>query len=103
MKAIKNDKDKIRMDLLPPKALEGIARAMTYGSIKYADYNYKNGDGLEWRQPYAAMLRHLNKWNDGEDIDPESGEKHLYHAGACIVMLIDLIDSQKGKDTRYKQ
>jgi len=100
--AIKNDKDKTRMDLLPPKALEGIAKIFTFGAKKYNDYNYKNGDGLDWDRPYAAMIRHLNAWNDGEDLDPETGQSHLYHAGCCIMMLIDLVDSEIGKDTRFK-
>jgi len=100
-KATKNDGGKTRMDLLPPKALEGIAKIFTFGAKKYNDYNYKNGEGLDWDRPYAAMIRHLNAWNDGEDIDPESGQSHLYHAGCCIMMLIDLVDSHKGKDTRF--
>jgi len=100
--AVKNDRDKTRMDLLPPKALEGIAKIFTFGAKKYNDYNYKNGEGLDWSRPYAAMIRHLNAWNDGEDNDPETGQSHLYHAGCCIMMLIDLVDSEKGKDTRFR-
>jgi len=99
--AVKSDKDKTRMDLLPPKALEGIAKIFTFGAKKYNDYNYKNGEGLDWSRPYAAMIRHLNAWNDGEDKDPETGQSHLYHAGCCIMMLIDLVDSEIGKDTRF--
>jgi hypothetical protein len=89
------------MDLLPSKALIGIAKAMTYGARKYSDYNFKKGKGLEWRQPYAALMRHMVAFWDGEDIDPESGLPHIYHIGACAVMLIDLIDSNRGKDTRF--
>jgi len=100
--AIKNDIDKTRMDLLPPKALEGIAKIFTFGAKKYNDHNYKNGKGLDWDRPYAACMRHLNAWNDGEDIDPESGKSHLYHAGCCIMMLIDLVDSNIGDDKRYE-
>jgi len=101
-KAIKNDNGKTRMDLLPPKALDGIAKIFTFGAKKYNDYNYKNGKGLDWCRPYAALMRHMIAWNDGEDIDQESGESHLYHAGCCIMMLIDLVDSEIGKDTRFK-
>ncbi len=100
--AVKKDKGKVRMDLLPPKALIAIAKIMTYGATKYSDFNYKKGKGLEWRQLYAACLRHLNAWNDGVEEDEETGESPLYHAGCCIMMLIDLIDSKKGKDTRFK-
>ena len=99
--AIKYDKDKPKMSLLPPKALRGIAEIMTYGAKKYNPHNYKLGKGLDWDQMYSACLRHMNAWNDGEDIDPESGRPHLYHAGCCLVMLIDLVDSKIGKDTRF--
>jgi len=100
--AIKKDKNKPRMDLLPPKALVAIASIMTYGATKYANHNYKLGKGLDWNRPFAACLRHLNAWNDGEDNDKETGQSHLYHAGCCIMMLIDLVDSKIGKDTRFK-
>jgi len=101
-KAVKNDDNKTRMDLLPSKALEGIAKIFTFGAKKYNDYNYKNGKGLDWNRPFAACLRHLNAWNDGEDLDKESGKSHLYHAGCCIMMLIDLVDSNIGDDKRYE-
>ncbi len=101
-KAVKNDIDKTRMDLLPPQALEGIAKIFTFGAKKYNDYNYKNGEGLDWNRPYAACLRHLNAWNEGEDNDKESGQSHLYHAGCCIMMLIDLVNNGIGKDTRFR-
>jgi len=102
--AVKNDKDKPRMYLLPPKALLGIAKIFTYGAKppKYSEHNYKLGKGLDWDRMYSACLRHLNAWNDGEDIDRESGKPHLWHAGCCIMMLIDQTESKVGKDTRFK-
>ena len=101
-KAIKNDKDKPSMALLPSASLLGIAKVFTYGETKYHAYNYKTGRGLDWDRPYSACLRHLNAWNGGEDNDRETGYSHLDHAGACIMMLIDLVESGIGKDTRFK-
>jgi len=100
--AVKKDSDKPRMDLLPPKALIGIAKIMTYGISKYNPHNYKHGKGLDWHRPLSACLRHLTAWNAGEDNDKETGQSHLYHAGCCIMMLIDLVDSKIGKDTRFR-
>jgi len=100
--AVKFDNGKPRMDLLPPKALEGIAKIFTFGAKKYHDFNYKTGKGLDLNRPLAACYRHLNAWNEGEENDPESGQSHLYHAGCCIMMLIDLVDSNIGRDTRFK-
>ena len=100
--ARKKDFGKPRMDLLPSNALFGIATIMSYGATKYNPHNYKQGKGLDWDRLYSACMRHLVAWNAGEDKDPESGASHLYHAGCCIMMLIDLIDSKKGKDTRFR-
>lgn len=101
-KAVKYDTVKPRLDLLPPTAVWGIGEALTYGAKKYADFNYKRGDGLDWGRVFAANIRHLNQWNGGEDLDTESGLNHLKHAGACNAMLIDLVESGIGKDTRFK-
>jgi len=101
--AVKNDKDKPSMALLPPSALFGIAKVFTYGETKYHAYNYKSGNGLDWDRPYSACLRHLVAWWGGGDNDRETGYSHLDHAGACIMMLIDLERSGIGRDTRFQK
>lgn len=103
-KAVKNDKDKPMMYLIPPKALIPIAEVMTYGAKppKYSEFNYKMKGGLDWDRLFSASIRHLMAWNDGEDMDPESGFNHLAHAGCCVMMLLDLVNSKIGKDTRFK-
>lgn len=101
-KAIKHDKGKPRMDLIDPYGEIGEAKAMGHGANKYHDFNYLSGEGLQWGQLYAACRRHLNAWKRGEDLDKESGLPHLYHAKACIGMLIGLIERGKGLDNRFK-
>ena len=101
--AVKADHGKPAMMLFPPKALWGITEAMTFGVGKYEDYNYKLGKGLDWSRPFNAGIRHLTQWNNGQDFDIESGLPHLYHAGASVAMLIDLVDSGIGKDDRFKE
>ena len=103
MKAIKHDQGKPRMDLLPAHAMFGIAEALTYGIKKYSAFNYKKEKGLNWSQVTAALLRHLFAWLGGEEVDKESGLKHLWHVGACCVMLIDLTESKIGLDDRFKK
>jgi len=102
-KAVKNDRDKPKMALVPSKAIYGIAQVFTYGERKYHAYNYKSGNGLDWDRPYNATQRHLIEWNGGRDIDMESGYKTLYHAGCSLMMLIDLVESKIGKDTRFQR
>jgi len=99
--ATKKDHDKPSMALLPPSALYGIAGVFSYGEQKYHAYNYKSGKGLDWDRPFSACLRHLVAWNEGEEDDRESGKSHLFHAGCCIMMLIDLVENGIGKDTRF--
>ena len=88
--AIKKDLGKPQIHLIPTQALLGIAKVMTYGIGKYSEYNYRNGKGLNWMRVYDALQRHLIAWVSGETYDKETGENHLYHAGCCLVMLIDL-------------
>jgi len=103
--ATKNDQDKPRMELLPPKALRGAAVVFGYGAKppKYSEFNYKLGKGLDWGRVFAAIQRHLNSWNDGEELDKESGYPHLWHALCGMMMLDDLVESGMGKDTRFKK
>ena len=100
-KAVKHDDGKPRTDLLPPLALLGTARALRHGVKEYNSYNYKNGEGLDWGKPYAAIIRHILAFWQGEDIDKDSGLHHLDCAGAEMVILQDLVYSKIGKDTRF--
>jgi hypothetical protein len=80
--------NKIRMDLVPYSAIEGIAKVLTYGANKYTikdeegniitkgDNNWKLG--MPWLDVYASLDRHLGAWLKGEDYD-ESGELHIDH------------------------
>lgn len=98
---VKYDKDKTQLDLFPPEALEAIGQVLTYGANKYAAHNWRKG--IDWSRLYGAALRHLNRWNAGEDIDPESGLPHLAHAGCCVVFLIASAQSGLGTDDRWRK
>jgi hypothetical protein len=98
VEAIKHDKDKVKMELLPPYSLEKIAKVFTFGANKYEDWNYLKGDGLKLSRVYGSCLRHLNSWYKGEELDPETGENHLVHAGCCIMMLIELVNAKNNDD-----
>lgn len=98
VEAVKHDKDKVKMELLPPYSLEKIAKVFTFGANKYEDWNYLKGDGLKLSRVYGSCLRHLNSWYKGEELDPETGENHLAHAGCCIMMLIELVNTKNNDD-----
>jgi len=64
-------KGKIRHDLIPPWVIDELAKVYTYGCIKYDDDNWRKG--LEWKKNVIGpLLRHLNKWLRGKQIDDES-------------------------------
>lgn len=83
----KHDTDKPRMDLLPPAAIEAVARVLTHGAKKYGDDNWRKGE----RHRYvAALLRHVFAAMRGERTDTETGESHWAHAACCALFLVEL-------------
>ena len=89
MEGKKNDRkdDKTRWELIPLDCLEDIARVYTEGAKKYGDNNWQNVDGFNKRY-FAAAMRHLSSYSQGEIRDKESGELHLSHALTNIMFLI---------------
>lgn len=83
---VKFDEGKLRYDLVPIEALREITRVLTFGANKYTDRNWEKG--INYGRCYAAAMRHLTAWWDGEDKDPETGISHLAHAGCCIYFLL---------------
>lgn len=87
-KFIKHDAGKLRYDLMPPEALKAIVATLTEGAKEYGDNNWKlNPDHDRF---YAAAMRHMEAWREGEVINPDSGIQHLAHAAANLVFLIYL-------------
>ena len=78
---------KTPLALIPPISMEKIALVHKLGATKYGAYNWRE-TGVSATTYVNAMMRHLNAWRDGEDLDPESGISHLAHiACSCNIML----------------
>lgn len=84
----KHDDGKLRYDLVPPSSTKALAEVLTFGAKKYAPNNWRNNKEL-WRYE-AALLRHIEAYRSGEDLDPETGFSHLAHAMTNIAFLIEL-------------
>lgn len=73
-----------RFDLLPWDVLWEVAEHFGRGALKYEDRNWEKG--YMWSLSYAALMRHLIAFWNGEDTDPETGSHHLdaviFHAMA---------------------
>ena len=84
-----------RYDMIPADALDELARHYGKGAEKYAAFD--SGDGLgkidnwrrgyDWSLSYAALQRHAWAFWNREDIDEETGSKHLIAAAwHCLTM-----------------
>jgi len=85
--------------LIPTPALTEEAEAFLQGAKKYGAYNWRS-NSVAASVYYAAALRHLFRWWEGEDRDPESGALHLAHARACLAIVIDAAHLDKLIDDR---
>ncbi len=98
-KVIKNDGNKPQWSDLPQKALLSVVKAFNYGGQKYGKFNYSGN--IEALRLYDACQRHLHSWMLSEDID-ESGNSHLSHAIASLLMLEEAIINKVVIDNRNK-
>jgi hypothetical protein len=96
----KHDQGKARMSLLDTSWLLGVAEVLTFGEKKYAANNWRKGISVSRLMDAAA--RHQAAFNDGEDLDPESGKGHLYHASCCLMFASWMIKNRPDLDDRYK-
>lgn len=96
----KYDSGKPRMDLLPPIALTEVSKVLTFGANKYGDRNWEKG--INYSRLIGAAMRHLNAYNGGQDLDPESGLSHVAHACCNLMMLIHMSEKRGDLDDRSK-
>lgn len=68
------DAGKLRYDLLPVDSLRELVRVYTKGAEKYADRNWEKG--MSWSRIVGPLMRHLEKFREGELIDAETGCHH---------------------------
>lgn len=86
----KDNATKSLMGCLPPKALAATARVLTFGAKKYGRDNWHKAPAFSTY--YDALLRHLNAWWGGEDLDPDTGQSHLAHATCCVLFLLEFVE-----------
>lgn len=101
MEGIKFDSGKPLMNLLSSRWLKGTAEVLTAGARKYSSHNWRKG--MKFSRCYDALQRHMLAWNDGQDLDLETGLSHLYHASCCLMFLAELSETRTDLDDRYKQ
>lgn len=89
-----------RYDLIPWQIIDELAEHYGRGAFKYEARNWEKG--YSWSLSFAALMRHLVAWWNGEDIDPETGTNHMiaviWHS--CALRWFQL--NEKGTDDRTK-
>lgn len=88
MPGTKEKTGKLRMDLLPHDALVSIAQVMGEGARVYGDRNWEKG--LSYQDLKGAMLRHLAKFDLGEDLDGKDALPHLAHMATEAIFMLSL-------------
>jgi hypothetical protein len=85
----KNDIEKPALSLLPSSMLLEVGEVLTFGAEKYTAHNWRNGIHLS--RLTSAALRHILAFNEGEDMDEESGLSHLAHAICNLAFALEQI------------
>lgn len=85
----KHDQGKPRYDLLPPIAIDEMAKVLTFGAEKYAPNSWQSVPDAINRYR-AALLRHTFAIQRGELIDEESGLPHSALAMCNAAFIVEL-------------
>lgn len=99
-----NPKDAVGVRKAPISTVSGpvileLGLAMLEGARKYGRHNYRES-GVRSSVYYDATFRHLVKWWEFEDLDPDSGLSHITKAIASLVVLRDAMINDNWVDDR---
>lgn len=90
---------KVPLHLVPPSAIHYLALAFADGARKYGPYNWRE-KGVSASVYLAAMKRHVDSWQDGEDESADALVHHLGHVMACCAIILDADSVGKLNDDR---
>ncbi len=90
---------KLPLELVPQTAIAYESLAFLEGAAKYGRYNWRAG-GVRTSIYVAAAMRHIFKWWNGEDADPDTRVPHLASARACFGIIMDAGECGKLTDDR---
>ena len=91
---IRKNEGKLRWGLLPFHAFTEVVEVLEFGMRKYAKDNWKL---LDAETAAESFLRHMVKWQMGEEFDPESGLSHLAHMMCNGMFMLYFREMERGK------
>jgi hypothetical protein len=97
---VKYDTDKLRYDLVPPKAFEKVVWIYTIGAKKYEPWNWRKG--MSWSRVFGALMRHAWAWAAGKRFNKESTgiTEHMAAVAWCALALLEYESEGIGVDDR---
>lgn len=85
----KDTKGKLKLNLVPPRAIRSMALVREFGVNKYKDpWGWKSKVTVD--EFVEAAKRHILAVELGDELDPESGLLHLEHALTSLAMAIEI-------------
>lgn len=99
-----NPKDMVGVRKAPMSTVSAVVMAeigvaMLEGATKYGRHNYRVV-GVRASVYYDALMRHMQAWWEGEDIDADSGMSHIVKAITTLVVLRDAMIMNNVEDDR---
>jgi len=91
--------NKFSFTRLPMSVVAEVSLALHEGARKYGAHNWRVA-GVQSGVYIDGCLRHLMLWQEGQDIDPDSGLNHVTKAIAGLMVLRDGMIQDNWVDTR---
>ena len=93
--------NKLPLGLVPSTTMAYLTVGHAEGHIKYGLVNWREA-GVRYSIYKDALLRHLAKFEDGEEEDPDTTVPHLANAITCLSIIIDAKECGQLIDDRPK-
>lgn len=93
---------KVPLEYLEPALEVPLAHVMKHGADKYGLRNYRDTP-CKISTYVGAIRRHTLAWQQGEDIDPDSGQPHLAHIAACCAVMLGAEEAGTRVDDRTEK
>lgn len=90
---------RVPLDIVSAIAIAEESLAMVEGMLKYGKYNFRK-IGVRTSIYLGAAMRHIAKYNNGDDRDKKTGVHHLGSARACLGVILDAEAQGKLTDDR---
>lgn len=92
---------KVPLEYLESALETPLAHVMKHGADKYGRRNYRDTP-CKISTYVGAIRRHTLAWQQGEDIDPDSGQPHLAHIAACCAVMLGAEEAGTRVDDRHE-